>query len=191
MVSNSSNRYVPPLVADERRKETSRLIAVFISILVLLAIVTLSFAVLGFMHARRGAQLTKRATAIRGIAQALVIAEQGGMQIDASSDWKKALIDNGYIADEMFHHAAAVNGVMQYRIIWRGDATGSSGNATSWLCIYEYPASLRSGDRVNIMYASNQVASATRSELAEVVQHELRTSGVELSESALQELSKR
>lgn len=191
MVFNSSNRYVPPHVADERRRESSRLIAVFISALVLLAIVAFVFVVLGFMHARSGAQYMKRVTAIRGIAQALVIAEQGGMQFDASSDWKKVLIENGYVADEMFHHAAAMNGVMHYRIIWRGDATGSSGNTTSWLCIYEDPASLRSGYRVNIMYASNHVASAIRSELAEVVQHELRASGVELSESALQDMSKR
>lgn len=191
VVFGSSHRNVPPEVREPARKESSRIVGLAAACIFLLLVAAIAVIAFGFSKGRHATLHLKRGTAIRGIAQGLVIAEQGGVHFDATSDWKKVLIENGYVADAMFHHAAAVNGVMHYRIIWRGDAIGSSGNPTSWLCIYEDPASLQSGGRVNIMYASNHVASATRNELAEVIQHELRASGLELSESALQELSKR
>lgn len=142
------------------------------------------------IQSKNAAQQLIRSTAIRGIAQGLVIAEQGGMHFDASSDWKKFLIKNGYVPEEMFKHPAAVGGVMQYRIIWKSESTTSIRTSSPWLCIHEDPASLRAGELVHIM-VDNHVTAVRRENLAAAVQQELKERGVELSEQELQELSKR
>lgn len=190
MVFGSSHRNVPPEVREHARKESSRIVGLAAACIFLLLVAAIAVIAFGFSKGRHATQHLKRGTAIRGIAQGLVIAEQGGMHFDASSDWKKFLIENGYVPKEMFNHAAAVGGVMPYRIIWKSESTTSIRTSSPWLCIHEDPASLRAGERVYLMI-DNSVISAPRENLLAEIRENLKQLGIEVSEKQLQELSKR
>jgi hypothetical protein len=191
VVFNSSHRFIPQEVAEQRRKESSRLIGVVLAFMVLLAVAAIPVVAFGVMKGRNAAQYLKRSTSIRGIAQGITVAEQSGVKFGPESDWKKTLLEINFVPEEMFQSPAAIDGVMRYRIIWRPQTTKWIGTNSSWLCIHEDPVSLRPGQRVHIIVAPGHVVSTQPENLATVIQDELKELGVELSDREVKEVLKR
>lgn len=191
MSSSDAHDMSPPVMPhDPPDSELSRPAKIAWAVIALVVVSLAVCVMMNAYYAHDAAKQMKRNWAIRGIAQGLVIAEQSGMQMGEATDWKKTLIENGLVADEMFKSPDAVGGVKQYRIIWRPQTTKWIGTNFSWLCIYEDPASLRAGERVYLM-VDNHVTSVQREDLLVGIQENLKQIGVELSEREVQELSER